>query len=293
MIALHRPGAIGDCLMTLNLIPLLKQHYPGEEIAYCCHPGIGSALWQIMKSAGVDHVVDCARWPLPLVNTLINLIGYPLQDGYPDRPMKRHLIEYFGKEMGIEWVGALPSLKLDLPKIPAMPPHATLQVKAGWSVYKEWPIERWERVVKALPHIPFYQIGVPGDRHVDGAYQALFGTPLSTSISFIANAKLHVGIDSFANHVTNFTWRGKGKTPAVILWGSTQWSAAGYPHNTNISRSLLCQPCFREDPAISRMSRGPCISPPGQTYDNPKHDCMAAITVAEVVSAIQDKWNSL
>ncbi len=77
----------------------------------------------------------------------------------------------------------------------------------------------------------------------------------------------------------------------VILWGSTQASAAGYASNVNITRALPCQPCFRENPAISRMDRGPCISPPRATYDDDTpHACMADIGVDEVVEAVRQLW---
>jgi len=77
----------------------------------------------------------------------------------------------------------------------------------------------------------------------------------------------------------------------VILWGSTQASAAGYPHNANISLGLPCQPCFREDPTVSKMPRGVCINPPGQTYDRPRHACMHGIKVDDVVAQVQHAWS--
>ena len=90
-----------------------------------------------------------------------------------------------------------------------------------------------------------------------------------TAVTLVANATLHIGVDSFANHLTHYCWRGDdgtlSRTRGLIVWGSTQASAAGYPHNVNISIGLPCQPCFREDPKLSRMPRGPCITPPGQT----------------------------
>ena len=68
-------------------------------------------------------------------------------------------------------------------------------------------------------------------------------------------------------------------------------SAFGYPHNTNISLGLFCQPCFREDPAKTvHGDLGPCINPPGQTYDEPHHACMMGITVEQVVEAVRAMW---
>lgn len=295
LISLHRPGAIGDVIMTLNLIPLLKAKHPNEDIAYYCHPGIGQALWPIMRDAGVTfcHASEqYAHYRDPAHS--FNLIGYPLHEGYPEKPMRQHLIRYFAEEMGVELGEELPSLDLEMPLTQCKLPlhgYATIHVQAGWSAYKNWILSRWNEVIKALPEIEFVQIGGVLDPKLDVEYQ-LMGHCLNDAIAAIAHGRLHIGIDSFSNHVTHFTWNGKGKTPAVILWGSTQASAAGYEHNTNISLGLSCQPCFREDPKISRMSRGPCINPPGQVYERPMHACMSGITVEQVVEAIREKWRA-
>jgi ADP-heptose:LPS heptosyltransferase len=113
------------------------------------------------------------------------------------------------------------------------------------------------------------------------------GTPLMTGLAAIANATMHVGVDSFSNHATHLF-----NTPAVILWGSTQWSAAGYPNNRNISLGLSCQPCFKEAPNMSIHPKGPCDNPPGQVYEAPKHACMAGISVIQVDVVIKEMWSS-
>jgi ADP-heptose:LPS heptosyltransferase/SAM-dependent methyltransferase len=305
-IALHRPGAIGDIIMTLCLVPLLKRKYPEHEIHYLCHPTM-AGLGRLMKSVGIDRMVDCSvlgdldpRYKF--YDKVFNLIGYPLHEGYPEKPMGKHLIKYFADEMGVELSRSpiidipptIPHLNLDIgsrpPDLPAR--YATIHPQAGWSVYKNWPHERWEEVIAKCPEIPFFQIGSGLDKKLIGADHRFMGPPLDRSIDLMAHAALHVGVDSWTNHLTNIRWnrKGDGFTPAVILWGSTQASAAGYPRNTNISLGLPCQPCFREDPKISRMPRGPCINPPGQDYDHPRHACMAGISVIDVITAIEGKW---
>ena len=136
--------------------------------------------------------------------------------------------------------------------------------------------------------LPAFEPRIAGARH------DFLGTPLATAVALVANATLHPGVDSFANHLTHYQWRsGKGavvRTPGVILWGSTQASAAGYPHNVNISLGLPCQPCFREDPKLSRIPREPCITPPGQTYDQPRHACLLGLPVERVTTEVQRAW---
>jgi ADP-heptose:LPS heptosyltransferase/SAM-dependent methyltransferase len=296
-IALHRPGAIGDIIMTLSLVPLLKQKYPEHDIHYFCHPTIGRPLTRLMQMAGIDHAFssdDFANMKSQYAASF-NLIGYPLHEGYPEKPMKKHLIEYFANEMGMPASYELPHLTLEPGPHPIEQNrhfrYATIHPQAGWSVYKNWPIERWEAVVTACPDIVFYQIGAETDAKIRGVDHRFMGKPLDTSIDLLAHASLHLGIDSWTNHLTNVEWNFRGFTPAIILWGSTQASAAGYPRNVNISLGLDCQPCFREDPKISRMPRGPCINPPGQVYEKPEHACMAGISVERVLQEVERLWN--
>ena len=182
----------------------------------------------------------------------------------------------------------LPSLNLKKPDRIIGNEYATIHPQAGWSVYKNWPMENWEAVIKAFPDIRFIQIGAYADYKLKGADHSYMGKDLKYSISLIANAKLHVGVDSFSNHLTHIKWDGE-RTPAVILWGSTHYIGSGYTHNTNISLELPCSPCYKECPTMTIHPRGVCDNPPGQTYEEPKHACMAGITTNMVINAIKTK----
>jgi ADP-heptose:LPS heptosyltransferase len=324
IIGLCRPGAIGDILMTLNLIPALREANPGHDIYYFCAPQYAAqdSLGWIIQAAGCDAVMSSDHWEQwrGKFARAISLVGYPLADGYPDKPMQRHLLEYFADEMGVfpvdlqRNVFAPASLTVPRPLYiddEYKRDYVTLQVTAGWSAYKQWAFDKWAEVVaQALPGVLFVQIGERDAPHIEGASDWMLGASLRESIRAIANARLHVGIDSFGNHLTNYYWQSGNhtkRTPGVILWGSTQASAAGYPGNTNISKGLHCQPCFKEDQRISRHPRGICLNPPEtwrdgiilentvrvpRVYGDGLHACMAAITVDEVVEAIREKWGS-
>jgi ADP-heptose:LPS heptosyltransferase/SAM-dependent methyltransferase len=296
-IALHRPGAYGDIIMTLALVPLLKQKYPDHEIHYICNRTIGTQLAGLMQAAGVNKLLDSVS-ASNTYDKLFNLVGYPLAEGYPEKPMTRHLIDYFGDEMGID-VGSqvdMPYLTLSRPPRPEGLParYATIHPQAGWSVYKNWPRDRWESVIAERPDIPFYMIGGETDAPLVGANHTFMGKPFYDSISLLANAELHLGVDTWTNHLTNIEWEDsddkRSFVPAIILWGSTQWQAAGYSRNRNISLGLSCQPCFREDPKISRMPRGPCINPPRASYGGDSHACMTGIAVDRVLAEIEKLW---
>ena len=292
-VAFLRPGAIGDILMTLNLIPEFKKKHPKAVLHYYCHSSYVAPLSILMKEAGIDEVrshldLEACR---SMYSKVINLIGYPLQDGYPDKLMVKHLINYFAKEMGLGHFPELPSLTVNsLPPI-NLPdqPYLTLHPNAGWSAYKNWLPERWTEVISKLG-LPVYQIGTEDDPKIPGARYDYMGGTLLEAMSLMASARCHMGVDSFTNHVTHFSIN-NGFTPAVILWGSTQSSASGYKHNININAGLRCQPCFKENPKISLMPRGACHNPPGQVYEEPRHECMNQISVEKVVSSVKAVLN--
>jgi ADP-heptose:LPS heptosyltransferase/glycosyltransferase involved in cell wall biosynthesis len=277
-VALARPGAIGDVLMTLNLIPALRAQ--GLQIRYFTSV---QGLESVMLEAGVDAVhsyEELEQWA-PLAKQVHYLTGYPLHEGYPEKPMRRHLLDYFAAELGVVRADGL---VLSRPPRPAFAPtgeYVTLQMEAGWSAYKQYPLARWAAVCAALgPRVPIVPINKKD------------GHSLREIVALVANARMHLGIDSFANHLTHYRWRdetGIHRTRGVILWGSTQESAAGYEHNVNIAKQLPCRPCFRENPAISRMPRAPC-QVGSKVYGDELHQCMQDISVDEVVQAVRTMW---
>jgi heptosyltransferase-2 len=175
----------------------------------------------------------------------------------------------------------LPRLELKLEPI-LKEDYITLHPFTGWSKYKEWPVNRWEELIARIQEgsevpVHFIQIGTVNETKLVGCDHSFMGRPLMDSINLIANSKLHMGGDSFSNHVTHLTG-----TKALILWGSTQESASGYPENINISMGLPCQPCFKEREGISAMTQGPC-----ENLIDGVHACMAEITVDFVYSILQ------
>lgn len=287
----HRPGAIGDVLMTLDFVGLYKKENPNDHIIYKAAPAIASMLKPIMLEAGIDEVRTTAeQFPL---DRQIDLIGYPLHEGHPSKPMAQHLIKYFSQELGLG--GRYEDLKLKLPKRSIKPQYITLHATSGWSMYKNWPLDRWAWVCGELKKngVRVVQIGGPEEKAVEGVEFNRLGLPFTDSLALLANAKMHIGIDSWSNHATNIVWEGKGKVPGVILWGSSQSTALGYPQNKNLELGLPCQPCFREDPKISRIPRGVCPNPGGQTYENPQHACMFGLKQEYVLEEILKVWKSL
>ena len=271
-IALKRPGALGDIIMSLNFISSLKEEH---KVFYFCHSGSLNILKNFIKTNNIVELLPLEEYKSEEFDKTINLIGYPLNEGYPHKKMNKHLLEYFAQEMNVNF--SFDNFILDLPRFPKKiknknsPLYITFQTKTGWSTYKEW--WGWQKLINLIknkrPDIEIYQIGGKDDPKIENIDGSFCGDSFEENIAAQAWAKLHIGLDSVFNHTTNIKWRNKGKTKAVILFGSTQKEASGYPHNENISLGLSCQPCFKEDPKISRMSLGLCNNPPNQNYESP------------------------
>lgn len=291
-IALKRPGALGDIIMTLNFVEKLKENH---KISYFCHQSNYNLLKKFVMKNKIVELHPLEEFKKEDFDEIINLVGYPLNEGYPNKKMGKHLLQYFANEMGINF--NFDSFVLDLPNFPRKinnknsPFYITFQTKTGWSLYKEW--WGWQELINLIknkrPDIEIYQIGGPNDPQIKNIDGSFCGDSFEDNLAAQAWAKLHIGLDSVFNHTTNIYWRNKGKTKAIILFGSTQKDASGYPHNENISLGLNCQPCFKEDPKVSRMSLGLCNNPPNQTYESPQHACMKGITPEMVFEKINLK----
>ena len=287
-IAVNRPGAIGDVIMISNCFPKLRERY--DEVHLFCHSSISDILGDFLREHElVDQVGDSSFLNADRYDKVVNCVGYPLSEGYPETKMKKHLVEFFADELGVE--DCFDDLALRPPDVPSelssQLPYITIQNKTGWSVYKEW--WGWQELIDRIKvertDVAIYQIGGPDDPPLVNIDHSFLGEPFETNLAVQVWSAVHIGLDSVFNHTSNISWLGLGKKNCVILFGSTQHDASGYRHNTNISLELPCQPCFRENPSVSQMARGICPNPTGQTHENPRHECMANITVDMVYDA--------
>jgi tetratricopeptide (TPR) repeat protein len=287
----HRPGALGDVLMTLNLVQMFHEEHRPEKLIYRCAAGTKALLEPILLEAGFD-AVQTTDDPQEAHARVWNLVGYPLHEGYPELPMRKHLIEYFADELQLTLGNSLPRAHFDLPPVVSMLPYCTLHPKAGWSPYKNWPLDRWAQVVKELRRhkIPVLQLGAADDPKVPGTTSVQDAT-FEEQFAILGGARLHLGVDSWSNHARFFQFSAAGELlpdrQTLILWGSTQISAAGYGTAHNMGLDLSCRPCFREDPRISRMSRGPCPH-----LSDGQHPCMGGISALAVAQKALELWNA-
>lgn len=281
IINILRPGAIGDVLATSAITVQLAARHPGAEICYYTkYPQMAKLL------AGVGAVFDSDQWDQRKPGIDLIPWGYPSAEGYPERPMRKHLTEYFCDEAHLP--PGPPQLKEELEPFEIRSRRwITVQPNTGWSVYKEWSMENWNEIItrihQAFPEVAIVQIGGSADDpELRGTDYDLRGrTSISQALWLVKHSLLHLGGDSFTNHAA-----GTFKHPAVILFGSTSPTGSGYDSAINLWAGLACSPCYREDPRLSRQSRGPCINPPGQDYAHPRHACMSSISIDAVWKAI-------
>lgn len=267
--------------MVLNFAQELKKHH---DVTLVCSSGIHAILKNFVEFNSLCKFKIYEEHKDSDYEINIRPIGYPIKEGYPNKRMSKHLLEYFSEELFVEF--SFDKFILDLPKFPKKiknrnsPYYITFQNKTGWSTYKEW--WGWQELINLIkekrPDIHIYQIGGINDPQLNNIDDSFCGESFEDNLAAQAWSLLHIGLDSVFNHTSNIIWRGKGKKKCVILFGSTQADASGYPHNYNISLNLSCQPCFKEDPKLSRVPLGVCTNPPNQTYENPQHACMKNIT---------------
>lgn len=263
-----RPGAIGDVLATAPAIAGLKKKYPVSHINY---------YTKIFQAAdlirGVDLVLNSDLWGTRTKGLDI------IFRGYDEKPLKKHLSLYFCDDASVEYQ------PVEFKKLPNVykygPPYITFHPSALWSPYKNWKIERWEAVVATIS-TRVIQIGTLSDPHVAGTIDFRGKTTIPQAIGLIADAKLHMGVDSFTNHAAGIL-----KQKAVILFGSTDPTGFGYPTACNIWAGLPCSPCHKDSPRISGLATEPCMTPPGQTWENPQHECMEQISTLWVATQVQ------
>jgi ADP-heptose:LPS heptosyltransferase len=259
--------------MTTPAVRALRRRYPEAHIRY-----VTMAPDLLIHNPDIDELS-------PVHGTCDRQVRfeYPVKNGYPHVPLQRHLALEFADCGGVTVDDIRGTLRF-LPDERRFVENivrrfksvvtATIHVKAGWSPYKEWPLENWQRVVDHFfRRIAFVQIGANNEPVLANVVSMVGIMNVRLAAACIQATDLSVGIDSFPNHVAGAL----GK-PAVVIFGSTSPVGSGYPTAINLWSQEPCSPCYREYNSISRHPQGPC---PYAVR------CQAGITVDQVVQAIE------
>ena len=271
VIQCSRAGAIGDIIMTTPTIRELRRKNPDSLIRYVTEmPDV------LINNRNIDELsfvrMDC--------DTEI-IFEYPLKSGYPKTPLTRHLAHEFAACSGLEIESITGDLSFNQHELSMVKsimmrfpvPVGVIHIKAGWSPYKDWSVNNWQKIVNHYAgQVVFVQIGEAGEPQLDNVLQMVGKISLRISAACIAMADFLVGGDSFPNHVA-----GVCKKPAVILFGSTSPVGSGYPTAINLWSGEDCSPCYREYMEITMHKAEPC------PFDV---KCQPGIAVDQVISAI-------
>ena len=103
------------------------------------------------------------------------------------------------------------------------------EIKDGASPNKQWPVERWEKVIQGFP-IPVYQLGPPGTKIITGARHYPTETMRAVA-AVVERCSLVLTTEGGMHHMA-----ASFSKPAVVIFGSfTPPSVLGYDFHENIS----------------------------------------------------------
>jgi len=273
LISIKTWGGIGDGLLVTPSLKALKQKYPNSEIRVVCNdnhkeifennPNIDVLSTQdnVFKNLKLDkfHETNYGRLK-PSINYkkhATEIIADILEV-----ELKNNKLEIFLTEKEEEQAKQTLS-KYNNP--------ITIHITSKCSKNQEWPVERWEEVVKRMPNYTFIQLGLKNEPRVEGAVDMMGKTTVREAIALVKHSKAFVGVISAFAHATNAV-----NTPTVVLFGPSTPVVWGYENNVNIYKDLKCAPC------IDTLGGKRC------PYDK---KCMKKISVREVEQAIKKITN--
>lgn len=273
-----RFGGIGDVLICLNGLGQLKRRHPNLRISFYTHTSLGDLA---RLQVELDEVVtadrfedfDCER---------MGILGLvPYFEIYPSRSHgSGHVVDRLAYILNLDRPERVH--RMEIGATVRSENFATIHVTPSWSPYKAWRFERWQEIADRLREqgLSVCQIGGGSDEALEGVEDCR-GLPVAESIELMKAARLHVGVDSFTNHVTNIL----PLTPSVIIWGPTSSASFGYSHNQNIEIRPACSPCYRAYDSANRLS----LCPHDRSHDpaTPDAPCTGDIGVERVWDGIE------
>jgi ADP-heptose:LPS heptosyltransferase len=261
-------GGMGDALLATPALRALKQSHPDLEIRVRCQENTLEILehnpWVDLVSCRPD---DPRFLGLPVTDTNYGKL-------YPSTSCRRHASDLIAELVGVtlEDRALVASLtEADEQKalniVAGRPKPLSLHVTSGSLSYKNWPVDRWEQLVRRMPECTFIQLGEERDPPVAFTVDMRGMTTPREAIAVVKHTACFVGVDSFLNHATSAVG-----TPGVVLFGPSAPAIWGHPQNVNLYTGVECSPC------VDTIGKNPCPW---------AHRCMTAIGVDEVERAIR------
>ncbi|MBL0743062.1 glycosyltransferase family 9 protein [Chryseolinea lacunae] len=273
-------GGLGDALLATPALKALKETYPHSVVT------VYHQRWHrdiLLNNPYIDKLREASFWKYPLawlafklgIRTLESLnYSYTL----PKEPGATKMSDVIAEGLGLtltdtqvqlflteredsEGKEAIASFKKPIAVCPS-----TVSFKN-----KQWILERWEDLIKAMPSYSFVQLGGKNDPLLKGAID-FRGQPVRKSVAILKHTLCYVGVDSFLGHAAAAV-----NVPGVVLFGPSPFHMFAQASNTNVIRRTSCSPCS----GLINQSQCP--------YN---HECMRKIQVNDVKKEILKKMET-
>lgn len=276
-------GGLGDVLMHTPILKALKQREPSAKIILY---GNRISRELFLHNPNVDQFIVYNTFARMLyrirlyarVPNQVSLAYGMLQPSLQFRGS--HAIEIMARMLGLSLEDKQVQIYLTQQedseakkRLAQYPNPVLIQITSRSSSNQNWPIEKWQELIRAAPEFTFIQVGSTDEEYVDGAINLLGKTSIRETLALLKNVGSFVAVDSFLNNASNaFLVNG------CVLFGPSPPDIWGYPHNINIFKDPKCGPC------IDTIRNNPC--PYGKT-------CMNEISVQEVKQALHIQFDSI
>jgi ADP-heptose:LPS heptosyltransferase len=92
---------------------------------------------------------------------------------------------------------------------------------------KDYPY--WDEVVAMLNGNPIVQVGIEGERRINGVTDFRKGLSFDQIRTMVEQCEVWISVDNFLPHLAHHV----GK-PGIVLWGQSDPNVFGYPENINL-----------------------------------------------------------
>lgn len=261
-------GGMGDALLATPALKALKQRRPDLVLRVLCKENHVEIL---ELNPALNHVSTSADDPLlqgvPALTTCYGMFR-------PSVALQKHATAIIADMLAVGLVDRRPDITLTradeekaLNIVAGYRTPISLHVSSSSLRYKDWPVDRWEELVRRLPECTFIQLGETKDPEVPSTVDVRGMTTIREAVAVVKHTRCFVGIDSFFNHASIAVG-----TPGVVLFGPSTPVIWGHSENTNLYAGVECSPC------VDTIDKSPC------PY---ARRCMTAISVDEVEAAVR------
>ena len=236
---LIRPGAIGDCILSLPVFQHLRTEYTELWISSPVLPLVDCAgVVRSLASTGLDLVgVGDLQMPAPLKGTLqsfdsivswyganrppfreaLTNLGVPCEfhAALPPPDFSGHVTDFFAQQVGAP-LGLVPSIKVQ----PSASRGTVVIHPFSGSLRKNWPLASYFELAKCLPLKIEWTCG-PEEQLPD----AVRFENLGELAAWIASARLYIGNDSGITHLAAAVG-----VPTIAIFGPSSpdmWAPRG------------------------------------------------------------------